>query len=301
LVGRETAEPAADAPPPVALEAQPVLVTVTAGAYLRAVPQRRTSAAYTGGRDPLVTALRTSVDATLLLVDADGDGNRVAVADLPVVTPRQRGVNLGQLTGMPPEAATAGAVVLGRDFVVTVSAAGLVKRSPREEYEGRTRAMVAVGVRPSDRIVAVAACDEEDHLLLAHDRGLVIRFPVAEVRPMGRAATGVAGMSVPRGGRIVALSVVPGAEEADAGVLTLARDGAAKRAPLADYPVQGRGGKGVQTGASPLAWCGLATDLHVPTELGWTLIRAELVQAGKRTGAGSSMTETVTGQVVPET
>jgi DNA gyrase subunit A len=206
-------------------------------------------------------------------------------------------VALTQLAGVPAEAPIAGAVVLDRPFVVTASAAGFVKRTPRTEYEGRARAMVAAGVRPDDRIVAVTTCDEGDELLLAHDGGLVIRFPAADVRPTGRAATGVAGLQVPRRGRVVAFSALRG----DAEVLTLAADGTAKRTSLAEYPLQGRGGKGVQTGTGQLAWCGLATDLHVPTAAGWTVLHADSPPTARRTAPGAQATDPVTGTVVPET
>jgi len=159
---------------------------------------------------------------------------------------------------------------------------------------------VAAGVRAEDRIVAAIGCAEDDHLLLAHDGGFVIRFPAVEVRPMGRTAAGVAGLKVPRAGRVVALSAVPGGGGPDTQVLTLTRDGTVKRAGLDEYPVQGRGGKGVQAGAVPLAWCGLATDLHVPTGEGWTLLRAELVAMGRRIGRAETTGDAVVGHAVPE-
>jgi hypothetical protein len=132
--------------------------------------------------------------------------------------------------------------------------------------------------------------------VLANDRGMVIRFAASEVRPSGRPAAGVAGMRLERG-QVVSLSVLREGGE----VLTVGRDGGAKRAPAAEYPMQGRGGKGVQAGASPLAWCGAATDLHVPTADGWTLLRAELVPLGRRTGGATQPGPAVAGRVVPET
>jgi DNA gyrase subunit A len=285
----------------VVLDAQPVLVTASAASYLRSVAQRRTSAPHGTPRDPLVAALRTTAASTLLLVDAAGGGLRVPAGDLPSMTARQRGVTVAQLLGSPPGAElVAGLVLDTAPFVVTVSASGAVKRTAREEYEGRARTMVAAGVRSGDRIVAAVACGEDDHLLLAHDGGFVIRFPAAEVRPMGRSAAGVSALKVPRAGRVVALSAAPGGgTEADR-LLTLARDGSAKRSALEEYPVQGRGGKGVQAGAVPLAWCGLATDLHVPTGESWTVLRAELVTEGRRIGRAAPATEPVVGVVVPE-
>jgi DNA gyrase subunit A len=130
------------------------------------------------------------------------------------------------------------------------------------DYDTRNRSFQAAGVKDGDRLVAAAVCREGDHVVLAHSGGYVARFAAEEVRPMGRSAAGVIGMDIPAGEEIVALSVVAGGA-VDAEVLTVATDGTGKRAPLDDYPVKGRGVKGLQTGANRLAWCGVATDLHL--------------------------------------
>jgi len=285
----------------VALAAQEITVGVSAAGYLRALARRRTSPAHDRPADPLVAVLRTTAAATLLLVDVDGGGYRLPAGDLPVMTARQRGVTLSVLAGEGPDTALAGAVALdGVGFVVTVSASGLVKRTARAEYEGRTRAMIAAGVRDDDELVAVATCEEGDHLLLAHDGGLATRFAAADVRPMGRSAVGVAGLQVPAGGRVVGVSVLPGGEDADREVVTLGADGTAKRSPVAEYPLKGRGGKGVQTGGGALAWCGVATDLHVPAADGWTVLRPALAPVARRAVRGAPVLAAVTGRVIAE-
>ncbi|HVM14878.1 MAG TPA: DNA topoisomerase (ATP-hydrolyzing) [Egibacteraceae bacterium] len=283
------------------LDAQEVTVYVTAAGYLKSVARRRTSKPHTHPRDPLVSVARASTDDTLLLVDSDGNGYRVAVGDVPVTTMRQRGTTLAQLHGDGAGGLLVGAVRLdAAETVVTVSARGLAKRTESSEYTGRTRAMVAAAVRDDDELVWVGTCAEEDHLLLAHDGGQVIRFPVADVRITGRSAQGVAGLSVPEDGRVVAASVVPGGTDDEREVVTLAADGSAKRAPLSEYPTQGRGGKGVQTGVSPLAWCGLAADLHVPQAEECRVLQPAEVEEGRRAGRATPMLLPVTGPVVAE-
>ncbi|HVM00847.1 MAG TPA: DNA topoisomerase (ATP-hydrolyzing) [Egibacteraceae bacterium] len=283
------------------LAAQEVTVYVTAGGYLKSVGRRRTTKPHTHPRDPLAAVVRATTDDTLLLVDADGNGYRVSVGDVPVTTMRQRGATVAQLLGDGAAAPLVGAIRLDdADTVVTVSAGGLVKRSAAGEYEGRTRSMVAAGVRDDDALVWLGACRDDDHLLLAHDGGQVIRFPAADVRTTGRAAQGVAGIAVPEDARVVAASVAPDGDDGDREVVTVAADGSAKRAPLAEYPLQGRGGKGVQTGVVPLAWCGAAADLHVLTAAEPAVLRPADVQPGRRAGPGFPATGPVTGQVVAE-
>jgi DNA gyrase subunit A len=290
-----------DAPAPI-LEAQSVTVYISAAGYLKSVPARRISAPHSHPRDPVVAVLRGTTEDTVLLIDAEGGGYRIGLGDVPVSTMRQRGTTIAQLLGDGPDAPIVGAVLLDAacPTVLTVSARGLVKRTERAEYEGRTRAMIAAGVRDDDEIVGVAACADGDHILLAHDGGLVARFPADDARAMGRSAAGVAGMQVPDGSRIVSVSVAPAGAEDGVEVLTLARDGAAKRTPLEEYPPKGRGGKGVQTGTDALAWCGVAADLQVPAGEEYVVLRPVEVTAARRAGRFGSGSSAVTGPVVAE-
>jgi DNA gyrase subunit A len=284
-------------------EAQEVTVVVTRGGYLKPLARRRTTPAHKHPNDPVVAVVRTTTDDTLLLVDATGQGHRVGVGDVPVVKANQRGTHVGGLLGGGPDAALIGAVPLRGDpqatSVVTVSAAGQVKRSALSEFtEARQRSLQAAGVKPGDELVAVARCTDADHLVLAHDRGQVLRFPAADVRTMGRSATGVAGMAVPAKGRVVALSVVAGGVD-DGEVLTIGTDATAKRAPLGEYPVKGRGGKGLKAGPDGLVGCGVAADLHLGGEHPQVL-RPVDVTAGRRAGRGAPLPEPAATPATPE-
>ena len=282
--------------------AQDVTVMVTRGGYLKPLARRRTTPAHKHAHDPLVAVIRCSTDDTLLLVDETGTGHRVGVADVPIVKANQRGAHVGGLLGGGPDAPLAGAVPLVDDpdvTVVTASAGGQVKRTAVREFaEARQRSLQAAGVRPGDRIVGVALCRDDDTLLLAHDGGLVTRFAAADVRPMGRSAAGVAGMAVPDGARVVSLSVAPAGRD-DLEVLTVAADGTAKRSPLADYPVKGRGGKGLVTGSETLLWCGVASDLHIGGEQPSVVRAVDLVET-KRAGRGRVLDEPAGPPVVAE-
>jgi DNA gyrase subunit A len=269
-------------------EAQDVTVMVTRGGYLRPLARRRSTPPHKHAHDPLVAVVRCTTDDTLLLVDEAGSGYRIGVGDLPIVKANQRGTHAGGLLGGGPDAPLAGAVVVTDDptwSVVTVSAGGQVKRTGQAEFaEARQRTLQAAGVKAGDRLVGVARCRDDDHLLVAHDGGFVTRFAAEEVRPMGRTAAGVAGMNVPEGASVVALSTVPEGSD-DGEVVTVAGDGTAKRAPLADYPVKGRGGKGLVTGTDTLLWCGVAGDLHLGGDEPATVRPVDLPEA-RRAGKG---------------
>jgi DNA gyrase subunit A len=79
-------------------------------------------------------------------------------------------------------------------------------------------------------------------------------------------------------------------------VLTVAADGTAKRSPLADYPVKGRGGKGLVTGTDALRWCGVAGDLHVGGETSVVVRPIDLTEA-RRAGRGDPIAREDQGPV----
>jgi DNA gyrase subunit A len=281
-------------------EAQPVTVYVTGNAVIKAVNQRRTSTPYRDARDPVVAVVRATTADDLLLVDAEGGGYRVALADVPIVPARQRGVPIVQLYGSPPDAPIVGAVRLddGAD-VVTLSARGLIKRTEVDEYRGRTQQMIAAGVRDDDELVDATSCRGDDELVVAHSGGLVIRFAASDVRSMGRPSYGVAAQQVPDDQQCVSLSVLRAAD-ASVEILTIDADGTGKRSPLDDYPTQKRGGKGVLTGADSPVWVGAARDVHVRTADGSEVVRPVQLTQASRSSRPASAVAAITGRVVPE-
>jgi DNA gyrase subunit A len=86
----------------------------------------------------------------------------------------------------------------------------------------------------------------KDHLILGTKSGLAIRFEESEVRAMGRPAGGVTGARFKReGDEVISMIVVPGGENGEHQLLTACLMGYGKRTPLAEYPVKGRGTRGV--------------------------------------------------------
>jgi DNA gyrase subunit A len=269
-------------------EAQEVTVVVTRGGYVKPLARRRSTPTHKHPNDPVVAVVRATTDDTLLLVDEAGQGYRVGVGDVPVVKPAQRGTHAGGILGGGPDAPLVGAVPLaGAEdrTLVTVSARGQVKRTALGEFaEARQRSLQAAGVKDGDRIAAVTLARDVDHLLVAHDRGQVARFAADEARIMGRTAAGVAGMDVPQGATVVSVTTIAGGRD-DGEVLTVGSDGTAKRSPLEDYPLKGRGGKGVKAGPDGLVWCGVAGDLHLAGETP-QLVRPVDVAEARRSGRG---------------
>ena len=104
--------------------------------------------------------------------------------------------------------------------------------------------MAAVKLAEGDEVLRVVLSDASKELLLVSQDGMSIRFVESEVNGMGRVAAGVRGIQLKEDDEIVAAEWVSG-DEGEVFVIT--ELGFAKRSLLLDYPIQGRGGKGVAT------------------------------------------------------
>ena len=118
---------------------------------------------------------------------------------------------------------------------------GTVKKTPLSAYSRpRPSGIIAVDLRDGDRLVGVGLTDGQRDLLLCSSDGKAIRFNESEVRPMGRDATGVRGIRLGDGQRLISLVVV-----GEGLILTASENGYGKLTPLEDFPSHGRGGQGV--------------------------------------------------------
>lgn len=122
---------------------------------------------------------------------------------------------------------------------------GQVKRTELKEYAtNRSNGIVACKVGEQDAVLNVLLSTGNRDVLLITKQGMAIRFKEDEVNPMGRAAAGVRGITLKEDDEVVAAELLEGDEGEVVVVTELAY---AKRSLVADYPVQGRGGKGILT------------------------------------------------------
>jgi DNA gyrase subunit A len=143
------------------------------------------------------------------------------------------------------------AVIPTRDFseekyLVFGTAKGMVKKTEFKAYDTPIRAdgIIAIKIRPGDELVKVRMTSGKDDIIMVSKSGHASRFKEKLVRPMGRGTSGVKGMNVSdKGNRVLSLDVAR--DEDDLFVVT--ENGYGKRTPLAQYPVKGRGTKGVLT------------------------------------------------------
>ncbi|MGO8676980.1 MAG: DNA gyrase subunit A [Limisphaerales bacterium] len=139
-------------------------------------------------------------------------------------------------------------------FLFFATGHGTVKKTPLKDFANvRKDGIIAIGIEPDDALIAVKLTSGQDQVVLITRGGMSIRFSEEDVRPMGRPAAGVRGISLDQGDAVVALAVVV----ADATLLVAGENGIGKRTPfdmvLEDgsiepvYRHQSRGGKGIIT------------------------------------------------------
>ena len=147
-------------------------------------------------------------------------------------------------------------------FVLMATANGVVKKTSLTQYSRpRSNGIIAVNLNDGDELIGVSITHGDDDIMLFSDEGKVVRFneklrdsetgevkldpetgeELYALRPMGRTATGVRGIKLQEGQKVVSLIVPKG----DGAILTATENGYGKRTPLADYPAKSRATQGV--------------------------------------------------------
>jgi len=150
--------------------------------------------------------------------------------------------------------------VEGKDLLI-VTKQGKLKRTALEEFSNAssTRGVRAINTSQGDEVVSVKTVeDEKATVVIATKKGMIIRFPVSEVRRMGRSAMGVQAIRLAEGDEVVSMDVIVG-EEGD--ILTVTEKGFGKRTPLQLYRVQRRGGSGLRN-VSDVEKTGYVVSVH---------------------------------------
>ena len=128
-------------------------------------------------------------------------------------------------------------------YVFMSTSLGTVKKTPLSDFSNPRKAgIIAVDLDESDFLIGAALTDGSHDVMLFSDSGKAVRFDENDVRPMGRTARGVRGMSLEAGQQVIALLV---AENEGQSVLTATENGYGKRTPIAEYTRHGRGTKGM--------------------------------------------------------
>ncbi len=147
-------------------------------------------------------------------------------------------------------------------YIIMATSHGTVKKTALTAYSNpRANGIIAVNLKDGDQLIGVDITNGDDEIMLFSNEGKVVRFgekvrdsetgevktdpetgeEVLSLRPMGRTATGVRGIRLEEGQKVVSLIVPKG----DGAILTVTENGYGKRTQLSEYPAKSRATKGV--------------------------------------------------------
>jgi DNA gyrase subunit A len=239
---------------------QQMVISLTASGYVKRLPLATYRQQHRGGvgvmgmnmkDDDYIAHLHiSSTHDYLLFFTNRGKVYRTKVYELPEGSRTSKGSSLRNVLPLVEDEKVM-AVIPTRDFkenryLVFATADGLVKKTEFLSYNTPLRAdgIIAIKVRPGDELVQVRLTSGEDDILMVSHSGHAARFSEALLRPMGRDTSGIKGMNVGgKDNRVLAMDIARN----DTELFVVTENGYGKRTPVSDYPVKGRGTKGVLT------------------------------------------------------
>ena len=238
---------------------QQMVITITQSGYVKSLPLATYRQQQRGGRgvtgmdmkdgDFIEHLFICSSHDFLLFFSNRGKVYRSKVYELPEASRTAKGRALVNILPLR-EGERIQAVVSTRDFseakyLVFATRSGTVKKTELAAYNTPIKAdgIIAINIRDDDELLAVRAVDPEDEVIMVSRAGLTVRFRESDVRAMGRDTTGVRGMEVGSGGRVIAMDIA----RDDMDLLVVTENGYGKRTQISQYRKTHRGAKGVKT------------------------------------------------------
>ncbi|HEY8495044.1 MAG TPA: DNA gyrase subunit A [Myxococcota bacterium] len=129
-------------------------------------------------------------------------------------------------------------------YVLLCTRQGIVKKTDLSAFSNPRRGgIIAINLDPEDELIAAARTTGRNQVLIATRNGKSVRFEETDVRPMGRTAMGVRGITLVGDDQVVGMEIL----EPGNTILSVTQNGYGKRTPLEDYRLQKRGGQGIIT------------------------------------------------------
>ena len=237
-----------------------IVVTITRGGYAKRTNTDQYRAQKRGGKGVRGAALRsddivdhffvTSTHNWMLFFTNKGRVYRAKGYELPDAGRDARGQHVANMLAFQPDEQIAEVLTLKdyavAPYLVLATRSGLVKKSRLSEYDSaRSGGLIAINLREDDEVISAELVSPDEDLLLVSKGAQALRFHADDdqLRPMGRATSGVIGMRFNDGDKLLGMYVVREGED----VLVATDGGYAKRTPADQYPLRNRGGLGVIT------------------------------------------------------
>jgi DNA gyrase subunit A len=233
-----------------------MVITLSHAGYIKRLPlnayrsQRRGGRGVTGAgtreEDFIQHLFVASTHAYMLVFTDRGRVHWLKVHEIPQAGRAAKGKAIVNLVDMSQTARVAAVLAVKefdpQRFLMMATAKGTVKKTSLDSYSNPRRGgIVAIGIDEDDRLIDVVITDGTQDIILSKRDGQAIRFRETDVRPMGRTAYGVRGVTLATDDAVVGMIAV----KRTASLLVATQNGYGKRTPISEYRVTGRGGKGI--------------------------------------------------------
>ena len=230
-----------------------VVVTLTQNGLIKKVPTSSFKVQKRGGKgvksadESIMEMISTNTVDTLMFFTNKGKMYRTIVDNIPTGTNASKGIAINTIVNLENDERVIAMSSLYRKtnakYVVFVTKQGLFKKTYIEEYmkTNRNNGIAAIKLKEEDSVVGVTFLDEEDVILITKG-GYAIHFETKSINPIGRLTSGVKGIKLSENDEVE--NILPVHKTTDS-IAIIGKDGLGKKMELSDFPLQGRGGKGI--------------------------------------------------------
>lgn len=245
------------------------IITITKTGYIKRVPRGTYRVQARGGKgvvgmttkeeDEIEHIVSATTHDTLLFFTDKGKVFSTKAWEIADSTRQSKGQALVNIIDLDQEEKILSVCPMGEDIkganLIIATKHGVIKKTALAKFDNlRSSGLIAIRLRSSDALVSVRQTTGSDHILLITRLGKSIRFPESNVRPMGRATTGVKGITLAANDEVIAMMTfdpakpptTDGRRKAFTDILTISEKGLGKRTRIDLFPVQKRTGKGVK-------------------------------------------------------
>lgn len=235
-----------------------VIVTISHNGFIKRTPVSTYRRQHKGGRgvsgsgtyddDYVETVFRASTHHYLLFFTDRGRAYRIKVYDIPEGSRTAKGRSLANIIQkQADEKVTTYLPVADLEkedaFIFMATKSGTVKKTMLKNFANvRSNGIIAVDLDDNDRLIGARLTDGTMEILIGSSSGLLVRFNESDVRPMGRNAAGVKGITLSEGAEVISLTAT---RRSDAQVVVVGSRGYGKRTKVEDFRMTKRGAKGV--------------------------------------------------------
>ena len=242
-----------------------MVITISHMGYIKRTPLSEYKVQNRGGvgskgsatrdEDFLEHMIMATMHNTMLFFTEKGKCFWLKVWEIPEGTKQSKGRAIQNLLNIEPDDKVKAYInilnlkdeeYINNNYIVLCSKQGIVKKTTLEAYSRpRANGVNAITIKDGDQLLDAKMTNGKCDIMIAVKSGKAIRFPEEKVRPMGRTASGVKGISLDNeGDEVIGMICI---ESGKSDVLVVSENGYGKRSSIEDYRITNRGGKGVKS------------------------------------------------------